>query len=207
MDKILFGFIGALLALFLSALFSRFTNALKLNRIRIAIIHYLENIGCPKFERYIKDCLQAIGHSQLVHLTIEDRREGYDDMPMLTSDIFKSFSQTDLLIVMSKPSLYAELLNLIYGIEYVKKNMPVSLYNNFADRTNKHLEEKGLQAGDEQFNHIKTCGAIAEYRSETIHDLNLKIEAANNAIETLKLIVIGLQGKKQIWIWEYFWAY
>ena len=116
MDKILIGFLGALIALFLSAIFSRFTNALKLNRIRVAIIHYLQTIGQPKLERYIQDCLQAIGHSKLVHLTIQDRIDGYDDMPMLTSDTFKSFSHTELLIVMSKPSSYTELLSLIYCI-------------------------------------------------------------------------------------------
>ena len=85
--------------------------------------------------------------------------------------------------------------------------MPVSLYNHFADRTNKHLEEKGLKAGVEQFEHIETCGSIDEYRRESIHDINLKIKTANNAIETLNVIINALKGRKLFWIWRYFWTY
>ena len=169
----------------MSAIFSRLSDANRLNRIRKSITTYLELLARPKLERYISDCNNGIRHLQQNDLTQEDRKDGYDDMPMLTSEVLKSFPQNYLFIVSNNTETYSLILDFYYSIEFLRNSMPRNIYNEFSQWTNNHLENKNIPAGEDQFEHIKVCPAIARERQDSIRNIEMKISAANGLSENL----------------------
>ncbi len=84
MGNLISGFLGALIVLILSSIFSRFSNARRLNRIRKLIISYIDDLARKKLERHISDSKKAIKQLELKALSDEEN-DVYDNMPMLTS--------------------------------------------------------------------------------------------------------------------------
>ncbi|MEO7043867.1 MAG: hypothetical protein ABI091_01080 [Ferruginibacter sp.] len=203
MKTIFPAFIGALIALMLSTFFSRVNNAIRLNRIRRSIILYLQLIGRNKLERYIQDAHKAIIFLKNVELANQDKSDGFDEMPILTSELLKSYSQTDLLIVCYSTRTYSALLDFSYCVDYLKKNMPRDVYDKFSEWTNKHLETKNIPVGNEQFKHIKTCQSIDRERKTSIRNIEMTISTAKGVKENINSMLKKLKGHNIHWIWKY----
>jgi hypothetical protein len=206
MKSILLGFIGALIAIILSSIYNRLNVAIKVNRVRMAIINYLELLAKPKLDRFIDDCNHTIKYLTDMDFANPEKKQPYDEMPMLTSEVIKSFEQHDLLLACYNSLNYTDLLAWYYSIEFLKKNMPRDIYNGFSQWTNKHLENEKIPPGEKQFEHIKNCRSIAREKKDSITNIEMKISTAKQSTETLTRIVKNLKGQHTYWIWKYFWS-
>lgn len=204
-NNLLSGLFGAIIAVFLTSLLERFKKAKQLNRIRITILDYIKNIGLDKSRQYEKDM------SLIKKLITNEEKEkvqntrNLDAMPMFTSDIFKGFSFDDLRKSCFSSINYIKILEISYGIDFLKSNMPLDIYNRYQRKIFEHYEEKGLKTSREQLLHLKECEMVKQLTLSASNEAEAKLQTVKALNEHIIDFIKNMKGPSFCWINKYFW--
>lgn len=199
--NLLSGFLGVLVGVLLTPLFSRMDYSYKMNRIRNTIINYLSAIAIPKCEKYISQA----------HRIIDDFSEmqgvaNIDLMPMLNSELIKSFSFSDLRQSLYYNKSFIDILDICYSIDYLVATTPADLHGEFVEFVEKHCNEKDIDTQLQILEHAKTCPTIIQTRDHYSISIKYRIERAEEMIIEMNEILTLLKGSNAKWIYKYFFA-
>ncbi len=195
---------GALLGLIMKSLYDRLLTALRLNRLRRVILDYSVFIGLDKSSQYIKDMkhikryMEAEDEDEISG--IQSANYGVDEMPMFTSDIFKSFSQDELRRVAFNTKNYISLLDIYYSIDFLRKYMPFQLWEKYHRKLRIHIEEKQIEG---EIKHLKECGYLKSLAREAINEVEAKMVRAEATLKQFCNLINNLRGLNLFWIIKY----
>ena len=206
-NTLLVGFFGSLVGVFLTGTYGRITTANKLNRTRKILLNYIQTIAIPKCEKYIEDVKSGIEIVEnfekfAPYGNKENDRGKLDYMPMLNSDIFKSFNPEVLLQTSYNTETHSSLIEITYTIEFLKKHMTYDKIADFINKLRTHLDKKNISDIDIQ-HHLQSCSYYRKLKDRTLYDFDLKTECALELKEELDKIVHQLEGNQTLWLMKY----
>ena len=204
-NNLLSGLVGGLIAVIFTSFLDRISNAIRLNRIRLTILDYLKHIGLDKTLQYAEDMeyvKQSILTTDEKEIHKKDKRS-VDAMPMLTSELFKNFQPDELRQVCYNGKNYIMMLDIYYSIDFLKSYMPLDIYQKYLEKVNAHYEEKGLETGKEQLEHLKTCGVMKQFANEAANEASVKYQRATVTHQVIHDVIDKLNGWGIWWTIKY----
>lgn len=199
-NNLLSGLFGAIIAVLMTPVINRITAAIRLNNIRKTLLNYLKYIALGKIDKYAEDMLLI--KSKILEPN-EKMGETVDAMPMLTSEIFKSYTPDELNRVCYSSKNYIELLDIYYSIDFLKSNMPIDIYSKYVEKIENHFEEKNIEGIDAKLNHCKTCDVLKSYITFSSNNAEQKIKRAVAASKQIKTLLKSIKGNSIVWIVKY----
>lgn len=197
--------IGAITGVLLTVLFARLTAALKLNGGRKYIIYYMQDTAKDKLECFISDAYYARQEINGVILPEEVIKQGYDNMPMLTSEVFKSIPAQEMARIMYNRINLKIIMEWYYAVDYLKDHMPFTIRKEYFKEANSHNAVKDLKSLADIVYHaeIEQCGTIKNYRDIQTKQLQLCTIAAYECLLELNELTHRLSGPGWWWVLKY----
>jgi|TARA_R100000501_G_C2622678_1_gene115868 hypothetical protein len=208
MDKIDFisAFIGAIIGVSISGIYSRISTAIGLNRIRNVILDYCKYIGLDKSSTLVEDYHFIKGYilanTEEEILKYQNANHAVDAMPMFSSEIFKSFSQENLRRVSYSSDDYIRIIDISYSIDFLRDYLPLNLYENYHQKVVQHMEEKKIPA-EEELKHFAECGYLKSLASKAANEIDMKNSRGKQNYVQFQLLVDNLKGNNFKWILKY----
>lgn len=136
--------VGAIIALGLKTLYDIISEHLKRKTTRRTIKTHIRKIVLPKLQRLYDDYELAIRR-----MSVSDAQAWqkgaltkYDDLPMLTSNMFKSIPATHVHAAFKSRGSDAELFDAFYSIDFIRDHLPRLVMDEFQERSSAHKNEK-----------------------------------------------------------------
>ncbi len=200
-ENLISGLIGALIGVSISGIYSRITNALKLNRIRNVLLDYSAFIGLDKSSRYLKDMEFIKGYIKASTeediLKHQNANYSLDSMPMFTSEIFNSFGQDELRRVAYNTNDYIRIIDISYSTDFLKEYLPLQLYEKYNFKVRKHMEEDNIE---DEMKHFAECGYLKAEAESAINEIEMKCNRAITTHSQFHTLIKNLSG------WNWWWT-
>ena len=198
--------IGSLIGLFFKSIFDRISTAQKLNRQRKVILDYSKFIGLDKTLTYIENLDYAkkyiLANTEEEIDKIISENYGFDAMPMLTSAIFKSFTQDEIRRTTYSTNNYITIIDISYSIDFLRDYMPLQLWENYCIKVREHMEEDEIKIEDE-IKHFQECGYLKSLGKKAIIEIEMKRKRALETHNQFHKIIKNLKGWSLIWKFKY----
>lgn len=202
-SNLMSGLIGAVVGVLLAVVLARFAFALRLNGIRNFLRFYLSTIAQDKLQKYVTDVGNALKEIHGHELHPDFMKQGYDMMPMLTSEVFKSITNEDMARVMYNQKNLTDIIDFYYSVDFLKDHMPITYFREYVTKLEQHYAEKNLKTNTERALHDLECPFIKHEREYKSADLQLKEQTANECITLCSNLVKNLKGRGLWWILKY----
>ena len=205
MDNLLSGFLGAVIALFIAALLTRLNSAFRINKIRKAVVIYYQNTGIIKLDVYIENIERCVKRIELFANGFFNNPEKYDYMPMLTSEIVKSYGHIDILRIAAHDSeLYSRIVDTGYVIDFLKDHLPGKIMGDYLKAVTDHFQEEKIEKGEARIRHLKHCEYLNSVKESIISNLNGYSKTASDTKENMATVTDKLGGNSTLWVLRYF---
>jgi hypothetical protein len=198
--------IGSLIGLFFKSIFDRISTAQKLNRQRKIILDYSKYIGLDKTLQYIENLDYAkkyiLANTKVEIDEIQSENYGFDAMPMLTSAIFKSFSQDEIRRTCFNTKNYITTIDISYSIDFLRDYMPLQLWENYCSKVRQHMDDDEIKIEDE-IKHFQECGYLKLLAKTAIIEIEMKRKRALETHNQFHKIISNMNGWSLIWMVKY----
>lgn len=198
--------LGSLIGLFFKTGFDRFSTALRLNRQRKVIVDCSTHIGLDKSHKYVEDLdfikKYILADTEKEITEIQNSNYAVDSMPMLTSSVFKSFTQDELRRTTFNTNNYITLIDISYSIDFLRDYMPLQLWEKYQIKVRKHFDDDKIKIEDE-IKHFQECGYLKHLAKQAIVEIEMKRTRAITTHQQFHHIIDKLSGCGLIWIPKY----
>lgn len=192
-NEFLLGIFAALATTYLG---SRAQLAYNLNRIRIAIYCYLDNLFAIKLNIYQKQCELMIplvnhyGNSNNISYK-------YDQLPVLNTEYLNAYDLTTLRKVLQDENIFKVFISFKSSINYLQTPSPYELFLEFNNKMNTHRE---TEHEDESIENFLACPVVISLKHNLIASLEYKSEAAKEMKKEIEVVIRYLGGCPFIWL-------
>lgn len=196
-------FIGSVIALVISKIYSRISSARKLNSIRLALFDYCSKIGIQKSYHYLqnmdsmKECIDLYGRDD-----VQPKVTSVDDMPMYNSQIFKSIASEELRSIAYDTDNFIRILDISHATDYHREHMPYDLFVKFHKDVSEYIEKADIPFENRLF-FINNSPLIEDLKRITISKMEMIAKRGKTTSAQYEKLVEHLAGSSLKWIIKY----
>lgn len=192
----LLGIFAALLTTYLG---TRAQLAYNLNRTRIAIHSYLENLFAKNLNIYQKQCelmISLVNH----YGNPNNISYKYDHLPVLNSEYLNAYDLTTLRKVLQDENIFKVFISFKSSISYLQTPSPYELFLEFNNKMNTHRE---TDHENDSIEYFLACPVVISLKHNLIASLEYKSEAAAEMKKEIEVVIKYLDGYTFIWLFTY----